>query len=353
MKTFPIGDRLVGDAQPVYIVAEMSANHNGSFDQAVKIIEAAKAAGADAIKVQTYTADTITIDSRKEYFRVGKGTLWEGRTLHDLYKEASMPWEWQPRLKKIAEAMGLGFFSTAFDPTAVDFLEKLGVPVHKIASFELVDIPLIRKMAATGKPVILSTGMASADEMQEAIEAVRAEGNENVMILRCTSAYPARAGDMHLRSIPDMRERFQVPVGLSDHSLGHTAVAAAVSLGACLIEKHLTLSRKEDGPDSGFSLEPAEFAVMVACVRETESALGDVFYGGTKSEKATKVFRCSLYVVKDVAPGELFSADNVRSIRPGHGLHPRHLAEVIGRRAVRFVEKGTPMSWDLVDGGRR
>jgi pseudaminic acid synthase len=343
-----IGNRSIGPGNPVYCIAEVSANHNQDFAQAVRIIEAAKQAGADAVKLQTYTPDTMTIASDRKEFRIGGGTLWDGRNLHDLYGEAYTPWEWQPGLKKAAEFFGMDLFSSAFDATAVDFLEKMGVPAHKVASFEMVDIALIQKMASTGKPLIMSTGMASVEEIEEALRSARGEGATQIALLKCTSAYPAPAEEMNLRTIPEMARRFGVPVGLSDHTMGIAAPVAAVALGACIIEKHLTLSRATPGPDSAFSLEPHEFKAMVEAVRTAEKALGEVHFGLSDKEESSRVFRRSLFVVEEVKRGEMFTAENVRSIRPGYGLHTRHLAEVLGKRAVRDIERGTPLSWDLV-----
>jgi pseudaminic acid synthase len=342
-----IGKRKVGAGHPVYVIAEMSANHNQDFAQAVKIIEAAKECGADAIKIQTYTADTMTIASDLPCFRVGAGTLWAGRNLHDLYSEASTPWEWQPKLKSIAEGMGLDFFSTAFDPGAVDFLEAMRVPVHKIASFEIVDLPLIAKMAATGKPLIISTGMSTLAEIREAVETARGAGAREIALLKCTSAYPAPPGEMNLNTIPELARVFSVPVGLSDHTMGTVVPVAAVALGACIVEKHFTLSRSLKGPDSEFSLEPAELREMVRAIRIAESALGAVKYGTGEKEEKSIVFRRSLFVVKDVKAGEKFTEENVRAIRPGYGLHTRHLGEVLGKPAAADVPAGTPMDWAL------
>ena len=343
-----INGRSIGTGYPTYIVAEMSANHNQDFDQAVRILYAAKEAGADAVKLQTYTPDTLTIPSDKEYFRIGGGTLWDGRTLYDLYGEAYMPWEWQPKLKEIADEIGIDLFSTAFDPTAVDFLEQMGVPVHKVASFEIVDIPLIEKMARTGKPLIISTGMATLGEIEEAVQAARRAGATQIALLKCTSAYPAPPEEMNLRTIPHMAEAFSVPVGLSDHTLGIAVPVAAVALGACIVEKHFTLSRDIPGPDSAFSLEPHELKAMVEAIRTVEKALGEVHYGVSEREAQSRIFRRSLFVVRDMRAGEVFTDENVRSIRPGYGLPPKYLPEILGRRTVRDVEKGTPLSWDLI-----
>ena len=346
--TVVIGRRMVGETTPAYLIAEVSANHNHDFDQAVTIIRAAKEAGADAIKLQTYTADTITIQAKQEYFRLGRGTLWDGKTLYDLYEEAYTPWEWQPKLKAVANELGMDLFSSAFDATAVDFLEEMGVPAHKVASFELVDIPLIEKMARTGKPLIMSTGMSSLAEIEEAVEAARRAGATQIALLKCTSAYPAPPEEMNLRTIPDLAQRFKVPVGLSDHTMGLAAPVAAVALGACIIEKHLTLTRSVPGPDSAFSLEPNEFKGMVDTIRTAERALGEVHYGISAKEEASRVFRRSLFVVQDVKAGDRFTTENVRSIRPGQGLHTRHLSKVLGRTAARDIERGTPLSWELI-----
>jgi pseudaminic acid synthase len=342
-----IGRRLIGPGQSCYIVAEMSANHGQNFDQAVQIIRAAKEAGADAIKLQTYTPDTITINCHTEPFRI-KGTMWEGRNLYELYGEAYTPWEWQPKLKQVADDLGLDCFSTPFDFTAVDFLEKMDVPAHKIASFELVDLSLIRRVACTGKPVIMSTGMASLTEIDEAVRAFRDGGGKQLALLKCTSAYPAPPEEINLRTIPHLAEAFGVPIGLSDHTLGIAVPVAAVALGACIVEKHFTLSRSTPGPDSAFSLEPQEFKQMVDAIRIVEKALGCVSYELTKSEAASRVFRRSLLVVGDVEAGEVFTDKNVRSIRPGHGLPPKHLPKVLGRRAATDVTRGTPLAWSLI-----
>jgi N-acetylneuraminate synthase len=326
----------------------MSANHNQDFDQAVKIIEAAKDAGADAIKLQTYTPDTMTIDCDNDHFRIGKGTIWGGKNLYQLYSEAYTPWEWQPRLKEVANNLGLDLFSTPFDPTAVDFLEQMGVPAHKIASFEIVDLSLLRKIAKTGKPIIMSTGMATLAEIDEAVQTIREAGGSQLTLLKCTSAYPAPPDEMNLYTIPHLAEAFCVPVGLSDHTMGIAVAVAAVALGTCIIEKHFTLSRAMPGPDSVFSLEPNEFKAMVQAVHIAEKALGIVQYGTSRQEAKSKVFRRSLFVVEDVKAGDVFTSRNVRSIRPGHGLHTRHLNDVLGRRAARDIPRGTPLSWDLI-----
>ncbi len=343
-----INGRSIGPGKRVYVIAELSANHNQDCSQAVRIIEAAKRAGADAVKLQTYTPDTISIQSDKEYFRVKGGTLWDGKTLYELYQQAYTPWEWQPGLMKITNDLGMDFFSSAFDHTAVDFLENMKVPAHKLASFEVVDLPLIEKMAATGKPLIMSTGMAGLEEIEEAVATARKAGATEIALLKCNSAYPSPPEDMNLRTIPEMARHFNVPVGLSDHTLGITAAVTSVALGACIIEKHLTLSRATHGPDSAFSLQPEEFKAMVDAVRTAEKALGNVYFGFSEKEQASRRFRRSLFVVQDVKQGELFTRENVRSIRPADGLHTRHLAQVLGKRAAHDIERGTPLSWNLI-----
>ena len=347
-REFKIGNRIIGSGRPVYVSAELSANHGHDFELAAKTVQAMKEAGADAVKVQTYTADTLTIDSEAECFRIGGGTLWDGRTLHSLYKEAAMPWEWQPRLKEIANGLGMDFFSTPFDESAVEFLEVLGVPAYKVASFELVDLPLLERVARTGKPVILSTGMASLTEIEEAVRVIGGAGSGELALLKCTSAYPASPADMNLKTIGDLAARFQIPIGLSDHTMGQAVPVAAVAMGACIVEKHFTLSRQYKGPDASFSLEPDEFRSMVAAVRTTEQAIGSVSYETSSDERKSRAFRRSLFVVEDVRAGETFTARNVRSIRPAYGLHPRHLVEIVGKRAATNIRRGTPLSWDLL-----
>lgn len=343
-----INKRPIGPGHPAYIIAEMSANHHQDFEEAKRIIEAAAEAGADAIKLQTYTPETMTIDSDKKYFQVGGGTLWDGRTLYDLYKEAYTPWEWQPKVMEFANELGLDLFSSPFDETAVDFLEEMNVPVHKVASFEVVDIPLLKKIAQTGKPIIMSTGMATLAEIDEAVRTLREAGNNQLVLLKCTSAYPALPEEANLRTIPHLSQAFGVPTGLSDHTMGTAVPVAAVTLGACVIEKHFTLSRDIEGPDSAFSLEPHEFKQMVEAVRTAEKALGRVHYELTDKQRASVVFRRSLFVVQDVKAGELFTKENVRSIRPGYGLHPRHIDDVLGQVAKQSIERGTPLDWQYI-----
>ncbi len=343
-----VNNRIIRPGENTYIIAEMSANHNQDYNRAVKIIKEAKQAGADAVKLQIYTPDTLTIDCNNNYFQI-KGTLWEGRNLYSLYGEAYTPWEWLPRLKEIAYKLNIDLFSTAFDTTAVDFLEKMEVLAYKIASFEIVDLPLIRRIAMTGKPIIMSTGMATLAEIDEAVSTIREVGNNQLALLKCTSAYPSRPEDMNLLTIPHLAEAFGLPTGLSDHTLGTTVPVAAVALDACIIEKHLTLSRSISGPDSAFSLEPHEFKAMVEAVRTTEKALGKVCYGASENEMKSRTFRRSLFVVQDMKGGEMFTTENVRSIRPGNGLHTRYLDVVLGKKARINIDRGTPLSWDIIE----
>ena len=347
MNEFMLGNRTIGVSQDCYIIAEMSANHNQDFDAACKIIYAMKESGADAVKLQTYTPDTLTIDCDREEFLIGEGTIWEGRKLYDLYGEAYTPWEWHPKLFDLASELGMDCFSSPFDKTAVDFLEDLDPPAYKIASFELVDLPLVEYVASKGRPIIMSTGMGSLDEIKDAVEIVK-EAGVPLSLLKCTSAYPAPSETMNLRTIPHLSETFGVPAGLSDHTIGIEIPVAAVSLGACIIEKHFTLSRDMPGPDSAFSLEPHEFKAMVDAVRNTERALGKVTYAPTEKENASMVFRRSLYVVSDMKAGDIFSEENVKSIRPGFGLPPKHLSEVLGRTAKCSIVRGTALCWDLI-----
>ena len=342
-----IGAKSIGRGQPTFIIAEISANHNQQIDEALKLIRTSKDCGADAVKLQTYTADTITIDCRSEVFQV-RDTIWQGKNLYDLYKEAHTPWEWHEQLFDEARRIGLICFSTPFDPTAVEFLEKFDPPAYKIASFELVDIPLIKRVAATGKPMIMSTGMATFEEISDAVSAACSAGASEIALLKCNSGYPAPAEEMNLATIPDLLARFGLPVGLSDHTLSNEVPVAAVALGACILEKHLTSSRSVPGPDSKFSLEPAEFKGTVDAIRVVEKAVGAASYGPTAHEEASRVFRKSLFVVEDVKAGEVFTSVNVRSIRPGNGLAPKHYEEVIGKKATRDLERGTPLDWTMI-----
>lgn len=344
-----IGDRKIGPAHPPFIIAEMSGNHNQSLDRALALVEAAAAAGAHALKLQTYTADTMTLDIDKGEFHIGdRNSLWAGKSLYELYEEAHTPWDWHKPIFDRAKALGMIAFSTPFDDTAVDFLETLNVPCYKIASFENTDLPLISRTARTGKPIIISTGMASAEEIGEAVAAVRAEGNDNLVLLRCVSAYPASPAEANLMSIPDMRERFGCQVGLSDHTMGVGVAAASVALGATVIEKHFTLKRADGGVDSAFSLEPDELKALVVETNNAWQARGGVRYGVSASEKGSVQFRRSLYVVSDLKAGDILSADNIRAIRPGLGLAPKFTDQVLGRRAKVAIARGTPLNWDLL-----
>ncbi len=347
-KEFRIGSRMVGEGHPAYIIAEMSANHAGSIERAKEIIRAAKESGADCIKIQTYTPDTITIDCHNEYFHIEKGT-WEGENLYSLYGKAYTPWEWQQELKEEADKVGIDFLSTPFDKTAVDFLEDIGLEFYKIASFELVDIPLISYVASKGKPMIMSTGMATMEEIEEAVEAVKEAGGEELIMMKCSSAYPADPADMHLRTISDLREKLDLPIGLSDHSMGSMSAATAVALGACVIEKHFCISREIENPDSSFSMTPEEFAQMVREVRQVEAALGRPAYGVSKQEESNHCFRRSLFVVKDIAEGEVFTEENVRSIRPGYGMKPVYMKDILGLKAGKALSFGTPLTFDALE----
>ena len=348
-----IGRRSVGGRAPAFIIAELSANHGQKLETALKSVRAAAKAGADAIKIQTYTPDTLTIDSKKKYFRINHDTLWDGRTLYDLYKEAYTPWDWHYKIKRAAADEGLVFFSTPFDRTAVDFLEELGVPVYKVASFEMTDIPLIKYIAACRKPVIMSTGISTLTEIAEAEAACRKAGGGRPALLKCTSSYPTTFPEMNLRTMPDLGRRFGCLTGLSDHSVGITAPVAAVVLGAKILEKHFILDRKLGGPDAQFSLNPTEFAAMVKAVREAEVALGRVTYKLSARVRKSRMFARSLFVVKDIALGETFTENNVRSIRPGYGLPPKYLDKVLGRRATRVITAGTPLSRGLIKGSTK
>jgi pseudaminic acid synthase len=342
------GTHAIGPGEKTFIIAELSGNHNGSLDRALALIAAAKDAGVDAVKLQTYTADTITMDAPQACFRIDHGP-WAGRTLYDLYREAATPWDWHERLFAEARRFGLICFSTPFDPTAVDLLEDLGVPCHKVASFEVVDIPLLERIAATRKPVIMSTGMANLEEIATAVATLRRGGTPDLALLTCVSAYPARAGDMHLANIPALSATFGCVAGLSDHSIEPTATIAAVALGARVIEKHLCLRRADGGPDSGFSLEPAEFAALVRAVRDAEAATtpGAVF-GPGQADSGNVVFRKSLFAARDIPAGSRLERADIRCIRPGHGLPPKDLPHVLGRTVRAVIPRGTPLSWDLL-----
>lgn len=349
-KEIEIAGKKIGEGYPAFIIAEMSANHNMDYGRAVEIIHRAKEAGADAVKIQTYTADTITIDSDREWFQITQGTLWDGITLHKLYEKAYTPWEWQPKLKEEAEKAGLVFFSSPFDYTAVDFLEGMQVPCYKIASFELNDIPLIRKIARLGKPMLMATGVAYEKDIRLAVETCREEGNEQVILLKCTSAYPAPFDAVNLKMIPAMEKRYGCLCGLSDHTMGYQAALGAAALGACAIEKHLTLRREDGGADSAFSMEPREFREMCEGVRLVEQALGKETYELSEKQRREREHSRSLFVTKNIRAGEQFTPDNMRSIRPGFGLHTKYFEEILGRKATRDLEKGMPMRFSYVEG---
>lgn len=340
-----INGRTVGDGYPSYIIAEMSANHAGSIERAKEMIHVAKEVGADCVKIQTYTADTMTIDCHNKYFDITEGT-WKGENLYSLYQKAYTPWDWQEELREEAARTGIDFLSTPFDKTSVDFLENIGMSFYKIASFELVDIPLLEYIASKGKPIIMSTGMGSLEEITEAVEAIYRQGNHQLALMKCSSAYPAKSEEMNLSTITDMKQRFDLPVGLSDHSMGYFSAATAVAMGANLIEKHFCISRAIKNPDSTFSMEPDEFREMVEQVREVEKAKGVVTYGVSGQEETNACFRRSLFVVKDVAAGEAFTEENVRSIRPAYGLKPKYYKEILGRKANKALQAGTPLTWE-------
>jgi N-acetylneuraminate synthase len=345
--SFEIAGRRIGPDAPPYIVAELSGNHNGSLSTALALLEAAAGAGADAVKLQTYTADTLTIDCERSDFIVPSG-LWAGRSLYELYQEAHTPWEWHPVLYARARELGVTIFSTPFDETAVDFLEELDTPLYKVASFELVDLPLIERIAATGKPVVISTGMASDAEIAEAVETLRSASPAPLVLLHCVSAYPAPLEQMQVARVPQLGARFRALPGLSDHSLGTTAAVAATALGACLIEKHVVLDRSAGGVDAAFSLEPAELAQLVSETRRVHTALGSGALARPEAEAPSLTFRRSLYAVRDIAPGEPFTRSNVRIIRPGHGLPPREFPRILQSRAAMGISRGTPLTWELV-----
>ena len=349
MNTINIGGSILGEKHPPFIVAEMSGNHNQSLERALQIVEAASRAGAHAIKLQTYTADTMTLDEDQgDFFINDTDSLWQGKSLYDLYKEAYTPWEWHEPIFERCRELGLIAFSTPFDETAVDFLEALNVPCYKIASFENIDLPLIRKVAATGKPMIISTGMASVAEMDETVRVAREAGCKDLILLKCTSSYPASPEDSNLLTIPHMRELFKCPVGLSDHSMGIGAAVASVALGACLIEKHFTLSRAEGGVDAAFSMEPEEMRQLVIETGRAWQSLGEISYRPGEQESKSLKFRRSLYIAKDMAAGEVLTPENMRIVRPGYGLAPKYYDVLIGKKINRAVKKGTPLSWDLI-----
>jgi pseudaminic acid synthase len=344
-----IAGKIIGEGFPTYLVAELSCNHLRDYDLARKTIDAIRESGADAVKLSTDLNDGgITINCDRPCFRIEQGTLWDGRSLYDLYEEAFTPWEWQPKLKRQAEANGLACFSTPTDPTAVDFLESIGVPAFKVASFEIGDIPLIEYIAAKGKPVILSTGIATLSEIAEAVDACHRQGNRRVVLLKAVSAYPTPLDQINLRTIPNMRDTFGTVVGLSDHTLSISVAVAAVALGARVIEKHFILDRRMGGPDAAFSIEPQEFRAMAEAIRETEQALGEVSYSVSPDAEKNRIFTRSLFAVRDIAPGEPFTRENIRSIRPGHGLPPHVITTILGRRARMAIQRGTPLTWEIL-----
>lgn len=348
-KEIRIGEHIISENSPTFIIAEMSANHLMDFDRAVAIMKAAKEAGADAIKIQTYTPDTITLDCDDPCFQITQGTIWDGTTLHKLYQTAYTPWEWQPKLQEIAKELGLVFFSSPFDLTAVDFLEEMDVPVYKIASFEINDIPMIRKIARLHKPMIFATGIAHMEDIELALRTCKEEGNEDVILLKCISSYPTPYEDINLKTIPSMKDTFDCIMGLSDHSMGHAVAAAAVALGAHVVEKHLTLSRADGGADAAFSMEPAEFKEMVDNIRIIEKALGRITYELSPKQAREREHSRSLFVAKDMKAGDVFTPENLRSVRPACGLHTKYYEELLGKKIKKDAALGTPMSWDLVD----
>lgn len=346
-KTFKIENKLIGESQPCFCVAEMSGNHLKDYDRAVEIIHAAKEAGADAIKLQTYTADSLSVDSDKEYFQI-HGGLWDGMTEYQLYQEAYTPWNWQPKLQEVARKLGLICFSSPFDHAAVDFMEAHKMPAYKIASYEINDIPLIRKVAALHKPVIFATGVAHAEDIERALQICREEGNEEIMLLKCVSAYPTPYEEINLNMIPTLAKTYHCLVGLSDHSMGSLVPVASIPLGVKMVEKHLTLRRADGGPDGAFSMEPQEFKEMVDHIRIVEKALGTAEYKLTEKQERERSGSRSLFVVKDIRAGEKITPDNVRSIRPHAGLHTMYYDEVMGQTAIRDIEKGTPLAWEML-----
>lgn len=348
MNKIKIADKTIGVGQPVFIIAELSANHAKSYDIAKESLIAIKKTGADAAKLQTYTPDTITIDSKEKYFKIRQGTIWDGTTLYKLYEQAYMPWEWQPRLKKLADKLGLVLFSSPFDVTAVDFLQKMKVPAYKVASFEITDIALIEHIASKKKPVIISTGIATPEDIADAIRACHKMGNRDVILLKCTSEYPASLSEMNLSTIPDMTSKFKVITGVSDHTTGLVVPVVSTALGARVIEKHFILNKNLGGPDSKFSLDPVEFKQMVDAVRDSEKALGNITYTLSKKSLKSRELSRSLFVVCDIKKGETITRDNVRSIRPGFGLAPKYLNKILGRRADCDLERGTPVLWKHV-----
>lgn len=347
-KKIKIGNRYVGEGERTFLVAEVSANHLQDYGRAEAIIRAAKEAGADAVKLQTYTPDTITLDCDNDYFQITQGTIWDGTTLHKLYEQAYTPWEWQPKLMELANGLGMECFSSPFDATAVDFMREMDMPAYKVASFEINDIPLIRRIARIGKPVIFATGIAYLEDIERALAVCKEEGNEQAILLKCTSTYPSPYEDMNLKVIPHMAETFDCLAGLSDHSMGTAVAVASVALGAKMVEKHLTLSRSDGGPDAAFSMEPEEFRKMAEEIRIVEKALGRITYDLTEKQKKSREDGRSLFVVKDIKAGEALTEENVRSIRPAFGMHTMYYDEIIGKKARTDIAKGTPLDWKYI-----
>lgn len=344
-----IGNRKIGDDEDVFIIGELSSNHQQNFDIAAKTIEATAKSGADAIKLQTYTPDTMTLNCDNNYFQIEQGTPWDGKTLYQLYNESYTPWEWHPHLKEIAEDLGLMFFSTPFDKSSVDFLEKMNVPLYKIASFEVTDLPFIKYVASKGKPILISTGISKLCDIELAIKTCYKEDNKKIALLKCTSQYPSPAEEMNLNSMISLKKIFGTVIGLSDHSLGVNIPIASVALGAKIVEKHITLDRDLGGPDSKFSLNPSEFKEMTKSIREIEKAMGKEEYQYNSFIEKNRMFRRSIFVCKDVIKGEIFTTENIKSIRPGYGIHPKYFTEILGKKAKNDIKKGIPLSWEMIE----
>jgi pseudaminic acid synthase len=345
---FEINNRIIGDGHKCYIIAELSANHGGNEKKAFQLLRFAKKIGADCVKIQTYTADTLTINSNKKYFQIDAG-LWKGQNLYSLYQNAFTPWEWQESIKEEADKIGIDFLSTAYDKSSVDFLDEIGVSAFKIASFELIDIPLIKYIASKGKPIIISTGMGTLGEIEEAVSAIRSCGNNKICLLKCSSAYPAKPEDMNYKTIQHLKNTFNLPVGISDHSLGSISAVVGVTLGANIVEKHLCIDRKIKTPDSDFSMEPEEFRKMIQDIRITEKIKGEIEYGVKENEKLSYLNRKSIFIVKDIKKGEIFTKENVRVIRPGYGLKPKYIEVILGKKSRKNIEIGTPFRWEMIE----
>lgn len=346
---FKIGKRKIGEGQPVFVIAEISANHDQKLAKAEKLVKSACECGVDAVKLQTFTPDTLTIDCSKKWFQVKVNKAWKGRTLYQLYKEAYLPWEWQPKLKKIAESYNIPLFSTSYDETSVDFLEKMKIPAYKVASFEIGDIELLKKVASTGKPVIISRGMASMEEIKLALSTLKKNGSGPIAVLHCVSSYPTNPEEMNLATIPDIKKRFKVVTGLSDHTLTTSIAVASVALGASIVEKHFTLNRADGGLDSAFSLEPEELRFLIKSIREVEKSIGKACYSSGRKESENTVFKKSIFAVQDIKAGDKFTRQNIRSIRPGYGLAPKYFSKIIEKKAKENIERGTPTNWDMIN----